>query len=125
MNSRSPQLQQGQHDLYETLMSSCVDYIAHSAVGEAEVCVTFAGLFESRPVVWFANIHCLTSDNGEQKPQYIEVQVNDPARPRISVGLPLTAINESDILKTIMMVRQYKQLRRGRHEFLGRGKIAE
>lgn len=113
------------HDLYQALVSSCVEYIAYSAVGETEVSVAFVGQFESRPVVWFARICCLPDDNGESKRQFIEVEVSDPARPNISIGLPLTIINESDILKTIMMVRQYKQLRRGRHEFLGRQKNAE
>ncbi|WP_455221352.1 hypothetical protein [Kaarinaea lacus] len=106
-------------------MSSCVEYIAYSAVGEKEVTVAFAGQFESRPVVWNAIIRCLSADDSEQRQQYINVQVKDSSCPDVTIGLPLPTINEPDILKSIMMVRQYRNLRRGRHEFLGRQKSTE
>ena len=112
------------HDLYQLLVSSCVEYIAYSAVGGTEVSVAFAGQFETRPVVWLATICCLPADIDGQKQQYIDVSVQDQTRPEITIGLPLTSINEPDILKSIMMVRQYRNLRRGRHEFLGARKDA-
>ncbi|HEY5604222.1 MAG TPA: hypothetical protein VIM41_14055 [Gammaproteobacteria bacterium] len=108
-------------DLYWALQSACVEFIAHSAAGECEVNVEFTGWFESRAVVWLAAIRCLPP--GAQ--QYIDVQVDNPAYPRIDIGLPLTAINVPDILKTIMLVRQYKNLHRGRHEFSGGRKNPE
>jgi hypothetical protein len=99
-------------------MDSCIEYLAYSPVGEAEVRVAFADTFEARPVVWCATIRCLPEDSDNQQ-QYIEVQVDDPLHPTVRVGLPLPMINEPVILKTIKMIRQYKNLRRGRHEFLG------
>ncbi|WP_455208865.1 hypothetical protein [Kaarinaea lacus] len=108
--------------LYKALVSSCVEYIAHSVVGEPQVSVQFAGQFESRDVVWFATIRCLPEDTGTRQLQYINVQMSESARPRVEVGLPLKTINESDILKTIMMIRQYRNLSRGRHAFSGRYK---
>lgn len=113
-----------QDDLYQALQSSCVEYIAHSAVGEVEVAVVFTGQFESRPVTWRATIRCLAEDIDEQPKQFIDIRVNDPSRPEVTIGLPLKTINEPDVLKSIMMIRQYRNLRRGRHEFSGSQKIA-
>ncbi|MCI0505976.1 MAG: hypothetical protein L0Z73_07665 [Gammaproteobacteria bacterium] len=113
-------------NLYRALTSSCVEYIAHSVAGEKEVSLEFAGRFECRPVVWFATIRCLPDNNsGVRQQQYIDVQGNESAHLRVEVGLPLKVINESDILKTIMMIRQYRNLRRGRHEFSGGYKKAD
>lgn len=106
-------------------MASCVEYIAYSTVGQREVNVAFAGRFESLPVVWNAIIRCLPADANELQQQFIDINAQDPIRPEITIGLPLATINEPDILKTIMMVRQYRNLRRGRHEFLGRRKIGD
>lgn len=99
-------------------MDSCIEYLAYSPVSEAEVRVAFADTFEARPVVWYAIIRGLPANTNNQQ-QYIEVQVDDPLHPTVTVGLPLSVINEPAILKTILMIRQYKNLRRGRHEFSG------
>jgi len=113
-----------QDDLYQALESSCVEYIAKSAVGELEVAVAFTGQFESRPVIWCATICCLAEGIEEQRKQFIDIRVKDPSRPKVTIGLPLKTINEPDILKSIMMIRQYRNLRRGRHEFSGSRKTA-
>jgi hypothetical protein len=112
-------------NLYLALTKSCVEYIAHGVVGEKEVSLEFAGRFESRPVVWLATIRCLPDDYGAGRQQYIDVQGTGSSCLRVEVGLPLQAINESDVLKTIMMIRQYRNLRRGRHEFSGGYKKAD
>ncbi|WP_455202770.1 hypothetical protein, partial [Kaarinaea lacus] len=97
-----------------------IDYIAHSVVGESQVEVEFTGRFAQRNVVWFAIIRCLSADRDRK--QYIDVKLEGTARPRVEIGLPLNTIDEPAILKSILMIRYYKNLREGRHEFSGREK---
>lgn len=109
-----------QQNLYQRLSSSCIDYIAHSVVGESQVEVEFAGKFVQRNVVWIATIRCLSAD--KDRKQYIDVQLGEADSPRVDIGLPLNTIDEPAILKSMLMIRHYKNLREGRHEFSGRGK---
>ena len=111
-----------QQNIYQQLSASCVEYIAHNLVGNTllgstRVDVEFVGRFAQRNVVWFASIRCLPSDNGMK--QYIDIQARDPDAPRVDIGLPLNNIDEPAILKSILMIRQYKNLGEGRHEFSG------
>ncbi|MEJ2179618.1 MAG: hypothetical protein P8Y28_04080 [Gammaproteobacteria bacterium] len=109
-----------QQNSYQRLSSSCIDYIAHSVVGESQVEVEFAGQFNQRDVVWFATIRCLPAD--KKNKQYIHVQLEENQSPRVEIGLPLERIDEPAILKSILMIRYYKNLRVGMHEFSGRDK---
>jgi len=103
--------------LYQQLSSSCIDYMAHSVVGEGQVDVEFVGQFARHDVVWFATIRCLSADTDRK--QYIDVQLEETKNPRVEIGLPLETIDEPAILKSILMIRHYKNLREGRHEFSG------
>jgi len=104
---------------YDQLATSCVEYIAHSPVGETRVVVEFTGHFEDHPVLWQATIVALHAEPSSPGNQYITVNVEHDARPQVEIGLPVSLINEPTILKAITMVRQYKNLRRGRYEFQG------
>lgn len=79
--------------------------------------VEFDGVFEGQPVRWRATILALPRDGARP---YIEI---DPAgadahgRVHARVGLGVEAIDAPTIRKTIIMLRQYKRLRRGRMEF--------
>lgn len=95
---------------------SAIDYIAHSPVGQRRVRVEFAGRFEDETVVWQATIVALGVGTSSQ---YIDVNTSPGHSPEVEVGLPLDRIREPDIIKTIMMIRHYKKLSRGRHEFEG------
>lgn len=109
-----------QQNLYQRLSSSFIDYIAHSVVGESQVEVEFTGKFAQHNVLWFATIRCLSAD--KDRKQYIDVQLKSADCPRVEIGLPLNMIDEPAILKAILMIRHYKNLREGRHEFSGREK---
>lgn len=85
--------------------------------------VEFEGVFEHHAVRWRATLHALiqATDQGHDAPrQYIEI---DPAGPsaagvlKVKIGLAVTAIDPPTIHKTMIMMRQYKRLRRGRMEF--------
>ena len=109
-----------QQNLYQRLSSGFIDYIAHNVVGENQVKVEFAGRFAQRKVVWLATIRCLP--NGIGSKQYIDVQLKESGNPRVEIGLPLETVDEPTILKSILMIRHYKNLKEGRHEFSGREK---
>ena len=85
--------------------------------------VEFEGVFEQHPVRWRATLSALIQgmEHGHEAPrQYIEI---DPAGPtaagilKVKIGLAVTAIDAPTIHKTMVMLRQYKRLRRGRMEF--------
>ena len=101
---------------HHPLTRGAIDYIAHDPVGNTVVHVEFAGQFEGRTVIWQATIIAMDRADAQQ---YIEVRMPPDGSPIVEIGLPLSAINEPDILKTILMVRHYKNLRRGRHSFAG------
>jgi len=75
--------------------------------------IRFEGRFEDRDVTWEATIECVPASG----PQYIDVgePVGD-AWP-VTVGLRVGQIDEAVLHKTVIMIRQYKGLRRGRYRF--------
>jgi hypothetical protein len=94
---------------------------------DAHVEVEFSGTLSGRAVIWHAEIRTLRDDCSMQHQanpatqaihakQFIEIE--DHARtPRLRVGLNLPCIDDAAILRTIIMIRQYKRLRPGRHEY--------
>lgn len=73
----------------------------------------FQGRFENRDVTWEATVQCVPVS----EPQFIDV--GEPAgdcRP-IAIGLHVEQIDEAVLHKTVIMIRQYKGLQRGRYRF--------
>jgi hypothetical protein len=85
------------------------EWVSRPGEGAAEV--RFIGPFEGREIVWQARI--------ERSPGAQFIDVGEPAGDTcpVRVGLRVAAIDAPAILKTIVMLRRYKRLRRGRHEF--------
>ena len=87
--------------------------------------IRFIGSFEGRPVIWDATIvtldhrHATGGGNERAHPgsQFIEIDEGEGDIRKITIGLQLERIDEQTILKTIIMVRKYKRLHTGRHEF--------
>lgn len=86
----------------------------------------FTGLFEGEPVVWDASLMSLSyylrglSADGPARPvarQFIEVGDMTADGRRIIIALQVPLIDEPTIIKTMIMVRQYKRLAPGRHEY--------
>jgi len=82
----------------------------------------FEGPFEGRQVTWLATLHAL----GESQPtdlarqpaaNYIEIGAAGPDAVPITVGLPVERIDPPTVRKAMIMIRRYKRLRRGRHEY--------
>lgn len=85
------------------------EWVARPDESAAEI--RFVGPFEGREVIWAARIE------RSADAQFIEVGAPDGDVCPMHVGLQVAAIDTPSILKSIVMVRQYKRLRRGRHEF--------
>lgn len=112
--------------LFERLKQGSIDYVANSIIGETRAEVEFIGDFEGQSVLWSATIVALKDKSAVAKSQYIEVgeakNNSEPLCFRLEIGLQVSLINEPTIIKVIKMVRQFKNLQRGRHEFLGTNK---
>lgn len=117
--------------LFERLNRSGLDYIAHSVIGQERAVVNFVGQFNHRPVVWHATIVALPDTipvppSGESvkqamtgSSQYIDISDQQADIVAVEIGLLVPFVDEPTILKVIKMIRLYKNLRPGRHEFLG------
>ncbi|MFA7592203.1 MAG: hypothetical protein WCY26_00525 [Thiohalobacteraceae bacterium] len=99
------------------------DYLCEDALGGREARLRFSGRFDGEDVVWDAELVALAAT--EDAPlQYLDIGVPGPRGVPIRIGLAVAAIDRSTLLKTIIMVRNYKRLRRGRHEFGPHGPVA-
>lgn len=85
--------------------------------------IEFEGLFEQRPVRWRATIVTLARKPGIDASglrQFIDIDphgITAEGTLAVRVGLAVDQIDGATIQKTIIMIRQYKRLRRGRMEF--------
>ena len=88
----------------------------------------FTGRFEGRDVVWDCEFVTLAEEyrrlhdtgNGVVAGglrNFLDVGVADAQLVPIRVGLDLPGIDAAEIEKMIIMVRNYKRLHRGRHDF--------
>lgn len=87
--------------------------------------IRFTGPFEGRPTLWDATVMTLAHYRkiaGDPNPgtplrQFIEVGPQQGQLRRLVIGLNVAEIDAAVLLKTIIMVRNYKRLHRGRHEY--------
>jgi len=89
-------------------------------LGESTLKLRFHGPFEGRRVTWDATFCTLTACNLAHPPpqqNFIEIGEEHAQGMSLTVGLNVTAIDAPTVRKTMMMIRQYKRLARGRHEF--------
>jgi hypothetical protein len=81
----------------------------------------FTGKFLGSDVIWDAELVTLAfyaSKTGMQRlQQFIDVGEDGEHGRSITIALNLPTIDEPAILKTIIMVRQYKRLLTGRHAY--------
>lgn len=83
--------------------------------------IQFPGKLDNKKVIWDAKIQTLKSiaqsnpDIGIR--QYIDISYDDAVMKSISIGLNVKIISRPEILKTIIMITNYKNLHLGRHEY--------
>ncbi len=84
-----------------------------SEPGEGQVRLRFTGPFEGRTVTWDATFQVAQRN----QPNAIEIGTEEPDGVQLTVTLALPRFDLPAIRKTVIMIRQYKRLQRGRHEF--------
>jgi hypothetical protein len=89
-----------------------------------ETChVRFTGPFQGELIIWDAYLQTLSyylnkhAQPSQSSRQFIEVGDAGEHGRLIRIGLNLPIIDEPVILKSLIMIRQYKRLAPGRHEF--------
>lgn len=85
----------------------------------------FTGRFQDRDVIWNTTLLTLAHYHHDQPPvahaverlPFLEIGAQSATGRALRVALDIEQIDEPAILRTIIMIRQYKRLREGRHEF--------
>ena len=113
-------------DLQSLLEKQGIDYLVVDRVSDKHVSVKFLGQFKQQTVVWDAIIRTLTdyyeaelkqiTDQNVELKQFIDIEKKDTCY-KIMLVLNLDKIDQATIQKSIIMVRQYKRLGIGRHEY--------
>ena len=97
-------------------LDTCEDQYAH---------FRFTGIFAQKSLIWDAHLYTLAyyfnrvveSSQPHRVKQFIEVGEHTCNGRRIDIGLHLPVIDEPAIIKTMIMIRQYKRLASGRYEY--------
>ncbi|MFV2059360.1 MAG: hypothetical protein ACC653_01680 [Gammaproteobacteria bacterium] len=83
--------------------------------------IKFPGLFNHQNIIWDAKIRTLKSlapaNSNTGIKQFIDVPEHDSELKLISIALNVDKISTPEILKTIIMITNYKNLKTGRHEY--------
>lgn len=82
----------------------------------------FEGRLEGRPVTWLATLHALAQSQSADATRqgaanYIEIGEAGCDTVPITVGLQVERIDLPTVRKAMIMIRRYKRLRPGRHEY--------
>lgn len=90
------------------------DYHCETPLDAQIVRARFIGRFERHEVVWDAELIALAGADGAQ---FIDIGAPGERGMPIKIGLQVARIDQPTLQKTIIMVRNYKRLRIGRHDF--------
>ncbi len=116
-------------ELAAYLARTGLPYQTLSPLGGASAQVRFLGVFQGQAVAWDAQILTLGAYDQEQmrraptppreRTWQAFIEIGTPAEHGVPlrVGLAVPQIDAATVLRTIVMIRNYKRLRPGRHEF--------
>jgi hypothetical protein len=100
------------------------DYHLIGTPHDDHVHICFTGPFQGHQVTWDARIVTLShaarsrpANSTAELRQFIEVGRDNGGTRQLRIGLNVDRIDEPAILKTIIMIRQYRRLQEGRHEY--------
>jgi hypothetical protein len=106
------------------------NYTALSPLGGQTAHIRFRGPFQGDEVLWDTHLITLQEiyrqGNATGKypekdtislSQFIEINEKDTAEVTLTVGIDVPVIDTPTVLKTIIMIHNYKRLRHGRHEY--------
>lgn len=91
------------------------DYILGGSLPDQRAHVRFTGPFHGQLVVWDCEFVTLASAGAERN--FIEIAEAGPHGVPLGVGLDIRCIDRPAIEKMIIMIRNYKNLHYGRHEY--------
>ena len=97
------------------LRSTGQDWLLVSQDDDQRARVRFTGLFQGGAVVW--DCCFMTLDSTAACRNFIEIEEAGAQGVPLTVGLALACIDRSAIEKMVIMIRNYKRLRPGRHEY--------
>lgn len=106
--------------LRRQLAESGSDYLLVAEDPErCRVDIRFLGPFQEKEVIWNARLlaFCGSADELAGRKQFIEVTPRDTFDYDLRIGLAVPEIDNATILKAIIMIRKYKRLHIGYHEF--------
>jgi len=88
-------------------------------LGGARLQLRFTGPFEGDTVTWNAIFITLSASTESPAPQRNFIEIGDESEHglTLTVGLNVPCIDAPTVRKAMMMIRQYKRLARGRHEY--------
>lgn len=113
-------------ELRRVLSEQHKKYLLATNLPATKVELQFEGKLEAEPVAWnariwtideFSKLHRVTEDPN----QFIDIKIVAGAH-LLEVGLNIAQIDQAAIERTIIMVRNYKRLRPGRHEYGAKSK---
>ncbi|GAB6041711.1 hypothetical protein [Endothiovibrio diazotrophicus] len=92
------------------------EYQALTPLGGREATFRFRGRWRGAEVTWEATV---IAQAGEEplRPNFIEIPDGEFDPWPIRIGLDVAAVDHPTVLKAIIMVRNYKRLAVGRHEY--------
>ena len=106
------------------------DYKALSPLGGQTAHFQFKGAFQGQEILWDTHLITLreiyrqglaegkySENNLVSLLQYIEINEKDAAELSLTVGINVATIDTPTVLKTMIMIHNYKRLRHGRHEY--------
>ena len=101
------------------------DYLCACELPAAKASVRFLGPFHGRQVAWNMTLCALQGARGEPRStlpggscrSFMEIAAAPDGAFALTVGLDLAVIDEPTIRKTLIMVRNFKRLAIGRHEW--------
>lgn len=108
-------------ELNKLLRSHNKAYILASAIPARKVYIQFEGRLKNQSVVWNACIRTIEEFSQSQAvaddpKQFIDIQLQGDIY-MLEVGLNVQQIDQATIERTIIMIRNYKRLQPGRHEY--------
>jgi hypothetical protein len=108
------------------------DYELLSPLPDGCADVRFAGTFAGAPVIWTMHLCTLAAwsaaspgqtpprQDGAAAEQFMDIRTGGAGEMQITVALDVPLIDEPTVRKTVIMIRNYKRLRLGRHTWGGR-----
>ncbi|RDH82771.1 MAG: hypothetical protein DIZ80_10875 [endosymbiont of Galathealinum brachiosum] len=110
----------------DKLKSGGKPFLLRNRLPAVKVELEFEGLLNGMPVVWHACIRTvedcsLNNQVSDDPKQFIKIEIID-GRHELEVALNLNVIDMATLERTIIMIRKYKRLQPGCHEYGARSK---